>query len=248
MKRAFALVFVLSLMMTSITLAKEPAVEGDVLSVTTYVNSSTLGETASIRLQADALVAEADTESLLADAVTGIVDYSVPISVRESVIASAEFIPVIGVAEDEIEFEVSSTVQKMGELTRDNGETANLYVAVAVAANVKEDEKYKTQYGIMAWACVYWIDISGTENELHAAAGQWEIENVVVTNRQLRYGTTDIFWALWTDGPTVKYPTSNWAYYEDSSTYTGFVLRCETRIDVVNLGTVICNVGSRITT
>lgn len=51
-------------------------------------------------------------------------------------------------------------------------------------------------------------------------------------------------WATWINGPTTKYPTSNSVYYQDSS-YSGLTLRCQTKIDVINVGTVTCNVGSR---
>ena len=119
---------------------------------------------------------------------------------------------------------------------------------MAATNGVKADDHFTLQYGIKAWAYVYWIDNPGMDNELYAAQGSWDPQGKVVSNRQVRYGTTDIFWQLWLDGPTVKYPTSNNAYYEDPSSYTGYVLRCQTKIDVVNIGTVTCNVASRIVT
>lgn len=118
-------------------------------SIPAYASSSAIDEATSVQLQADALIAEVDTDSLLADAVTGTVDYSVPLSVRESIIASAEFTPVSGISKNEIKLEVSSTVQKVGEITRNNGETSNLYVAVAAAVEPKEDWEYTGQHCLM---------------------------------------------------------------------------------------------------
>lgn len=205
-------------------------------------------ESVSIRRQADALISTIDENSLLEAALANEVDYSVPLEIRNSVIADASFQPLNGVDENEIELNVTSTVRKVGEVIRDNGTPSNLYVAVAAATEVKVDDQFAGQHGIKAWAYVYWIDNPGMDNELYAAAGSWDPQGKVVSNRQVRYGTTDIFWLLWLDGPTVKYPTSDWAYYEDPSVYTGYVLRCQTKIDVVNIGTVTCNVASRIVT
>ncbi|WP_216562916.1 hypothetical protein [Tissierella carlieri] len=212
-----------------------------------YANLSAVNEARSIQLQADSLVAAVDENSLMLDAMENVIDYSVPLSVRESIVVSADFSPMVGVAQDAIELEVNSTVQKVGEIVRKNGDIANMYVAVVAASEVKVDDQYKGQHGIKAWAYVYWIDNLGTKNELYAAAADWDPKDKVVNNRQVRYGTTDVAWLLWLDGPTIKYPTENYAYYEDSS-YSGLTLRCQTKIDVVNVGTVTCNVGSRVVT
>lgn len=221
-------------------------------SVPVYANNSyavAANEAAFVRYQADALIAQLDAESLCADAVAGTVDYSVPLSIRESVVASAQFTPLSGVAQDAVDLKVTSTVKKVGEITRSNGETSNLYVSVAAASQkIKLDEEYESKHGIKAWAAVYWIDNPGSENELHAAGGRWDPQDKAVSNRELRYGTTDILVATWVDGPTERYPTSNEVYYEDPGRYIGLTLRCQTKIDVAQLGTVTCNVGNRIIT
>lgn len=220
-------------------------------SMSTYAMALTYAiadENISIRTQADTLIVSVDETALLEAALSNQVDYSVPADIRESIVAEASFQPVNGVEQSEIELEVTSTVKKLGEIARNDGSSSNLYVAVAAATEEKQDSQYVGQHGIKAWAIVYWIDNLGTNNELYGAAGKWDPKDKVVENRQVSYGTTDIFWLLWLDGPTVKYPTDNWAYYKDPSSYTGYVLRCQTKIDVVNVGTVTCNVASRIVT
>lgn len=203
-----------------------------------------------IRQQVIALIADVDEVQLKADALANVVDYSVPAEIRNSVIAKASFQPTStlsrGVAE-EIPLDVTTTVKKVGEVYRQNGDELNLYVAVA-AVSPKEDSSSKSEHGIKAWALIYWIDNLGMNNELYGAAGQWDPQGKVVENRQVWYGHTDIFFLKWVDGVTVQFPTENWAYYEDPGKYSGFVLGCETRIDVVNLGTVRCSVTSGILT
>ncbi len=205
--------------------------------------SSAVNEARSIQLQADFLIAEIDEDSLMLDAMENVIDYSVPISVRESIIASADFNPMVGVAKNAIELEVNSTVQKVGKIVYKNGDMSNMYVA-AVAVEPKEDRGYKGQHGIKAWAYVYWIDNQGSNNTLYAAAGEWLTLDVEVNNRQVRYGTSDVAGLSWIDGPTVQYPTDNYRKYVDPKTYSGLTLRCQTKIDVVNVGTVTCNVTS----
>lgn len=94
----------------------------------------------------------------------------------------------------------------------------------------------------------YQIDNQGANNKLYAAEALWDPKDKVVDNRQVRYGTSDITGKFWKDGPTVKYPTNNNTKYVDPKTYSGLTLRCQTKIDVVNVGTVTCNVTSGILT
>ena len=217
-------------------------------SIPVYASNVHIDEDTALRTQADALIAQVDVEALFTDALAGVVDYSVPLSIRENISASAEFTPVKGVSKNEIEFEVSSTVKKVGEVTQKNGQTANMYVAVATATQVKDDMAYTSQHGIKAWAYISWIDVFGVNNELYSASGHWDTQDKVVRNRELRYGTSDILGLTWSKGPTVKYPTGDWARYEDPASYVGFTLRCQTKIEVVNIGTVTCNVTSGLLT
>lgn len=211
-----------------------------------FANVGANEETRSIQLQANSLISKVDENALMLDALNNVVDYSVPLSIRESIVANANFIPLAGVEQDAIELEVSSTVQKVGEINCKNGDIANIYVT-AVAAESKVDQSHVKKHGVDAWALVYWIDNFGANNELVGAAAYWETNGKFVENRQVRYGTSDIAGLFWLNGPTVKYTTEDNPYYEDSS-YSGLTLRCETRIDVVNVGTVICNAISGITT
>lgn len=101
-----------------------------------YATVSVVNETRSIQLQADSLIAAIDQNPLMLDAMDNVIDYSVPLSVRESIVATADFSPMVGVAQDAIQLEVNSTVQKVGEIVRKNGDISNVYVAVAVASEV----------------------------------------------------------------------------------------------------------------
>lgn len=218
-----------------------------IATASTYATTNLTNETKMIQAQAQILINSVDEESLLKDASENKIDYSVPRSIRENILFSSEFSPFDGVKYDAVQLRTSSTVQKVGEIVAKSGDVSNLYVAVVVATDVKVDDQYSSNYGVKAWATVYWIDNFGANNELYAAGADWDSMGNTVGNRQVRYGTTDIFWATWINGPTTKYPTSNSAYYQDSS-YSGLTLRCQSKIDVINVGTVTCNVGSRAVT
>lgn len=208
-----------------------------------------MAEDESIEHQASLLIAAVDNNALMQDAMENVIDYAVPLSIRESVIARAYFTPteISRAAQEPEELETNSTVQKIGEIVKPNGELANMYVA-AVATEVKVDQGFTNNHGIKAWAYVYWIDNPGADNELHAAGASWETSNIEVSNRKVSYGVSDLLNFLWYDGPTAKYPTSNSAYYEDPGSYIGNVLRCETRINVVGKGYVTCNVTNNLLT
>lgn len=211
--------------------------------------NNSVNESDSIQIQADALIAAVDEDTLMSDAMLNTTDYSVPLSIRESIVADASFLPVGGVKQNEIELKVNSTVRKIGEVISNSGDALNLYVAVAAATDdAKEEIGITTKHGIKAWAYVYWIDNFGPDNELYAAGATWDPNGKVVSNRVVKYGTTDLTAMLWLNGPTTENPTVNNVYYEDKSTYRGYVLRCQTTINVVNAGVVTCNVSSNMTT
>lgn len=199
-------------------------------------------EAKSIQLQTDSLLAAVDVNSLHAAAMENAVDPSVPHAIRESISIEADFCPLDGVEQDAIDLEVNSTVQKVGEIVLRNGEKVNLYVA-AVAATEKTEIDYKSKHGIKAWAYLWWIDNFGPSNELVGAGASWEPGSVEVKDREIRFGTSDILGLTWSSGPTLKTTTKNDAYYS-SPTYVGLTLRVQTKINVVNLGTVTCNVIS----
>lgn len=149
-----------------------------------------------------------------------------------------EEVDVKSLLNDAIKLKMGSTVKKIGEVFNKNGEKANMYVAVVTATeDPKMDYNQKTKYGVEATAYVYWIDNYGTENQLYAVKGYWETNDVEVTNRRITYGACNLLG--WTDTPTTEFADSNSKKIYNSS-YTGFMLKCETRIDVVNLGTVTC--------
>lgn len=209
-------------------------------------NSRAVTPVLSIQGQADALIASVDKTALMADAVENVVDPSVPASVRSSISANADFVPAGASARSAIQLDVNSTVQKIGEIVDENGNISNMYVAVA-AVEPKMDENFEMQYGIRAWSHVYWIDNYGSNNQLHSVWALWRPDGKEVDNRQVRYGTSNMFGTSWYDnGPTIKYPTSDSAEYKDSS-YSGLTLRCETKVDVLGSGggTVYCNVISK---
>lgn len=220
------------------------------LPIPAYAATVVAAEEASIRQQVDLLISSVDEEKLRADALANVVDDSVPASIRNSVVADASFLPADTLSREsarEIPMNVSTTVQKVGEVYQRSGDALNLYVAVA-AASPKEDWDYEFDKGIKAWAFVYWIDNSGTNNELYGAAGQWNAQGLVLDNRQVWYGQTDIFFSSWVNGVTIQFPMDDYEYYEDPGVYYGFVLGCQTRVDVVNVGTVKCSVTSGLLT
>lgn len=211
----------------------------------TYANVSTINEARSIQFQADSLIDAVDENTLMLDAMKNVIDDSVPLSVRESIVASADFSPMVGVTRDKMELEVNSTVQKVGEIIDKNGDIANMYVAAVATSDPKETWHTKDQHGIKAWAMVYWIDNLGTNNQLYAAGANWDPKGKAVKNREMRYGKTDPIGLTWIGESTYKYPTVNDPYYLDSS-YSGLAFRCQAKIEVVNVGTVTCSVVSSV--
>lgn len=213
----------------------------------TSAHAYTVEEARSIQLQADSLIAAIDENSLILDAMENVIDTSVPLSIRESIIASADFSPAVGVAQDAIELEVNSTVQKVGEINLKSGETANMYVAATVA-EIKEDYGSSSLGGVSAVAYVYWIDNPGTENELVAAAGSWNNPNSrELSNRKVRYGVADPLLIAFIKASPYKYPTTNYAYYSASG-FIGLTLCCMTWVDIEDYGTLHAKVGSSILT
>ena len=143
----------------------------------------------SIKRQADTLIAAVDENALMADAMANVVDDSVPSSIRERIGASAEFISADTAYNDEIEVEVNSTVQKVGEIDCGDGDTANLYVAVA-AAELKTDSAANMKLGANAWTYVYWFDHEGPENEPTFLYLADSIDDYYLLCREEYYGLT----------------------------------------------------------
>lgn len=200
-----------------------------------------------IKQQVDTLIENVDINKLIDDSIAGNVDYSVPLSIRENIFADAELLLKDGVSEKDVNVDVNSTVQKVGEVYQKNGEKSNLYVAVA-AADVKVDYDWEDKSGVRAYASVYWIDHPGPENELYAVSGEWEPNGKVLENRKIHYGTSDPAWNMWIIGPKTITTEEDYYYYEVNATYIGLTLRCQTEAEIVNVGTIKCNVGSRIVT
>lgn len=220
------------------------------LSVPAFAASVTQSEDLYIKQQVTALISAVDEVQLKNDALANVIDYSVPAEIRNSVAAQASFQPFASEGKEpakEIPLDVTKTVQKVGTVYRRTGEELNLYVAVA-AVSPKEDWDWEFAHGIKSWAFIYWIDHQGMNNELYGAAGQWDPQGKVIDNRQVWWGQTDIFFLNWVNGVTVGFPIDDYEYFEDPGHYFGFVLGCQTRVDVVNLGTVKCSVTSGLLT
>lgn len=201
-----------------------------------------------VMLQANRLMNSVNMDTLKEATENNIIDYSIPASIRDGIGANAEFIPVSGTSEDTLTMDVNSTVRKIGEVKNKAGKASNMYVtASVVSATVKENWDPKFQYDIKAWAFVYWIDNFGPNNELVAAAASWETGNVAVNSRTVTYGVSDAAALIWKES-TTKSTSLNDVYYESDEGYVGYTLRCQSSINVVNKGTVICNTFSRITT
>lgn len=201
-----------------------------------------------VQLQAEAIIEGIDEEALLMDALDDVIDYSVPEEIRESIIADATFMPAEGVSQDEVEVEVHSTVQKVGEVLRRSGDVSNMYVSV-VSAEIKEDSWMTLESGVRAWAIVCWIDNFGFDNVLYSAKASWDPGNKSIQNRVVKYGVTGAMGLTWTDGPTIQYPTENIVeYVVDEGTYVGYKLKCQTEVEIVNVGILTCSSTSGWTT
>lgn len=206
---------------------------------TAFANSSDADmEDMSIKLQVAAMIASVDMDLLLSNASEGVIDYTVPIEVRESIVGSVDIVPISSTSKAAIEYEMNTTIQKVGEIVV-NDDIATLYVA---ATGVKIDERSNSgTSSIWAWASVYWIDNFGVDNEFVGAQGTWSPGNTVISGRSVRYGKTDILGIGWSDD-TTKYPTDNVAYYD--SGLIGLTFKCQAKVTVVNIGTVtvtVCN-------
>ena len=132
----------------------------------------------SIKEQIDNLIMAVDQDALKRDAMENVVDYSVPLSVRESITCGADIISDSASYnsasyEDQFTVEVNSTVQKVGEINYSTGEKATVYVAVA-AADTKAESGFNTNLGAIAWTYLWWIDNFGPKNELYAVKAEWD--------------------------------------------------------------------------
>ena len=201
----------------------------------------------SIKRQADTLIAAVDENALMADAMANVVDDSVPSSIRERIGASAEFISADTAYNDEIEVEVNSTVQKVGEIDCGDGDTANLYVAVA-AAELKTDSYFNNKQGAKAGTYVYWFDHEGTDNELYAIRALWDTSECpyATYDKVVKYGVSEPFGVAWLDGPTFVYLADSIEdyYLLCREEYYGLTLRCQSEMEVGSYGTLICSVTS----
>lgn len=200
-----------------------------------------------LREQTYEILSSIDEESLMLDAMNNVVDDEVPQSIKDGVIVDSIFTPVNGVSQDDVEITVNTTLQKVGEVRSRSGVTSNVYVAAA-EFEVKEDVHMSSKSGVKAWAFIYWVDNQGIENELYAAAAQWDPGDYAISDRVVEYGVCDLTGLSWNDGPTTKYPTDNYPQYFDYGKYTGFKFKCQTEVNIVNIGTLKAFVTSSWTT
>lgn len=207
-------------------------------------NESFASETAQDTMyqEVDKMIAELDKNALIQDAINGVVDERVPAEFSTNVNASVDFIPADGRAD--MDFDVYSTVQKVGDILNEEGKSATLYVAVAAATEPKTEAGHTGKHGIDAYVYVYWIDKLGTDNELYAISAQWDTKDKDVSDRKATYGVMKASTFSFSKSTSVSISDDD--YYEVvHGTYTGFILGCKSSINVTNLGTVTCSVHSR---
>lgn len=97
--------------------------------------------------------------------------------------------------------EVSYYVECLGTVestTRGAGES-NLY---SVTATTKTKTDDVTKDNVFAWITVFWIDHSGTENELTGVSGGWEANGRTLSNRYVAYSAGKNGDHFWPDGDT----------------------------------------------
>lgn len=195
-----------------------------------------------VSVEANKLIAEVDEDKLLQDAVNDVVDEQVPLNLNQQTIATLEFTPFD--SDEQISFDVHQTIQKVGDIVNNNGETATLYVAAAVATDDKSlDKGFNQEHGITAHVFVYWIDNLGTNNELYSISVWWDLGDVQVKNRSVTYGVMNFLGTSFTNSNTISISVND--YQKDVfGTYYGFVLGCRSSIEVINKGTVTCTVHS----
>lgn len=99
-------------------------------------------------------------------------------------------------------------------------------------------------------AYVYWYDNFGTNNQLHSARALWQPGSTAVENRRIKYGFTTPYYVGWVNDP--KPPTSLAVAINDvtcyDTSYIGLAFRCQTLIDIVNIGTLEVNAHNGILT
>lgn len=173
------------------------------------------------------------------------IDERVEMEMSPNLTAIIDFTPAGGV--EEIDFEVHSTIQKVGEFRNENGEQSILYVTAVVATDPKMDNGYNEKHGVEAYIYLYWIDNLGINNELYSVSVSWNTHGKAVSDRKAKYGVmnfTTLFFEASTD-----VSISGASYYKVvHGEYTGFVLGCTSSIYVTNLGTVTCIASSGILT
>lgn len=198
--------------------------------------------------EVDNLIEAVDMEMLIENALNEVQDVRVSDSDRQSMVASAEFVPAGN--EEVIDIKLKQTVQKIGETTKSNGEIADVYVTAAVASDIKTkvDNGYRKLYDVEAYVYIYWVDNLGTENELYKVAASWDTHGKSVRNRKITYGITDPtgFIFLKSTEEDVSGTSYNKVVHGE---YTALVVGAKSSIEVVNDGTLNCYVhNSALTT
>lgn len=188
-----------------------------------------------VQRQIDALMLTVDKDTLIRDAKNNVIDASVPRTIRDQLSFGAELEFKDDTFNDRFSVDVNSTVQKVGDIICEDGETATLYVA-ATTSEIKEDSGAATELGVRAWTTVYWIDNQGVNNELSAVAAGWDTSDCryETSNKMVTYGTT-IPTGLLFDVYTIRYldngVTDYYATCGDGE-FVGFTLACKSRIEI----------------
>lgn len=187
--------------------------------------------------EVDKLIAEVDKYALIQDAKNEIMDERVSADLLSNVTATVDFTPIEGV--EGIDFNIYSTVQKVGDFVNDKGETSTLYVTAAAAIEPTIDRGYNKKYDVEAYIYIYWIDNLGTNNELYAISVSWNPHGLEVSNRTATYGVVNITTLFYDESTDISIYQND--YYKNvHGEYTGFILGCSSSIYVTNLGTVTC--------
>ena len=123
------------------------------------------------------------------------------------------------------ELDVHMTVKEIGTVIQD-GEIGTFYMLSAFAST-KEDSKTASYSKTTAQGSVFWIDHSGTNNELFGVSGSWTTNGDSLSDRFVTYGVDNDLSKC-----KNKYPTSNTFAYTETPGIIGYLIHLDSYITV----------------
>lgn len=169
----------------------------------------------------------------LRDAVSGVVDPSVPQTVLNGINLEN--------TSSDNDVKIIYTVKSHGVIIENGISKGTLYSLTA--GERKTTSNTVTKDGVTASLTVVWIDNLGPDNQLISVSGGWIPGDGTVSNRMVEYGLS--YSGVW-DHVATKYPTSNSFSYAAPSDFVGLIINAFSTATCNGSSTIMCEVKPTI--